>query len=1209
MRRINPRKACVIKSFVRHTFSKARPAVLFGLVVTSSVATATDITEFHPGENLSRTAEYLASVDGKPGVSGFSFVVEFTAKDGYEGPVVSKPGVFSLDVAGAAGNRTYSLKMFGDNRYCSLTETDFSKLVASGESVVGEVERVAGVLTYFVDKAQSREGYVVVLYLNGERIGMRGAHHFHPEQNIRKPLEFASEVAVKSVRLASRSCSASELFPDYSRTMVSGNWNDAGTKTWVTEQQGVKFIDNGRLVLAISEKEVAGSPVLGGWDAVTGNALFGADGLGWELELGQSDGLSLRMRSNSRRIRSRAKFRGDGFTITSTGDGIEVRYDVKVDDCRIEQTLEAIDRCGSRIRGVVFPKAKIVRLPGDDAIVVPRFCGRESKHPTDGFSMTGTYPEDRATMQFVGYYDDRGNGIYFAAEDPKAVTKSYFAEGVGGTLTLGYFVNAPQDDGAKGTRRFTPSGHGVLELYKGGWFEAGQVYRKFLRKSAPWYIADLPRRDSPEWFMENPLWIVNLDLARKEHKVAMWYLRQYFDVRTSFVTSGQHSPDGYGWFGPNYAAIPGVKEWFADLRKDDIRFVIYTNPRLWYAGPHAEKSNNYSKTGKLWSLKDENGKQYMEFYGKGEEGHYVMPCPAVAEWRDFLGKRTRTLAVEAGVDGIYHDQMSCATPHVCYDSGHGHKVGDPSEWMSLGYWKLFDYLMGDLRRELPELIHNSEDTSEPYIKGLDGALHWRSAFPGHVPLFQSLYSPRIQFVGRGCDCHRCPGTYEAFFPKFAEQLCYGEQIGWVSYRNVFFPSPRRGYLKKLAHCRAALARFMNSSEMEAPLSFAVRPEEFRTDWGLMEYNPVTVNKVLTSVWCHKDGCRLVMFLNTVNEPQEVQPIWTRGGRTFTVCREADQLPETLTAAPGRVKVAPYGFEFWFVGDGAAPSEAERLASVLAKSTEFLLKDRGAMLSLKPTFDKKVENDATEEKPVEAQNAAWGMLAYIPAYNMLDCARTSELKGGWVAVMDNGLVNYGTVNFGEGAKSMMLTLATDEPNVKIEFFDITGDVPVRKIAEFMPEAGDWHGYHTCTSPLLGEFKGKRDVICRVTGGICNLKEWKLLRNGTLRPAVQQGGALLGKIEFSNVKPWKLFDGVYQYLGEIDVSDGMTGIELEIADVRTETELTLFDVTEYAPAVPLARFKVTKGRTKARMLYKVEGRRNLVLIASDGGTVVTGCRAVQ
>ncbi|MBR5548408.1 MAG: hypothetical protein IKU71_01630, partial [Kiritimatiellae bacterium] len=110
-------------------------------------------------------------------------------------------------------------------------------------------------------------------------------------------------------------------------------------------------------------------------------------------------------------------------------------------------------------------------------------------------------------------------------------------------------------------------------------------------------------------------------------------------------------------------------------------------------------------------------------------------------------------------------------------------------------------------------------------------------------------------------------------------------------------------------------------------------------------------------------------------------------------------------------------------------------------------------------------------------------------------------------------------------------------------------------------------------------------------------------------VQHGNVALGKIDFSNVKPWKLFDGVYQYLGEIDVSDGMTGVELEISEARTETELTLFDVTEYAPAVPLARFKASKGRTIARMLYKVEGKRNLVLIASNGGIVVGGCRAVQ
>ena len=1194
---------------------KSRMVVAIAFAVLSSVLFAVDSVEFRPGEDLSRSAGSISSTDGKTGESGFSFVVEFTAADGYAGPVVSKPGVFSLDVAGAAGDRTYTLKFFGDNRYCSATETDFSKLVASGESVAGEVERVAGVLTYFADRAQSREGYVVVLYLNGERIGMNSAHHFKPEQKVRQPLVFAPGVDIWGVRISSKSATATELFPGSAGTSATGNWKDAATKDWAARQRDVRFLDNGRLVLAVAEKEVAGSPILGGWDSVTGNAVFGADGLGWEVELGQSDGLSLRTRSNSRRIRSRVEFRKGGFTVTSVGDGFEVRHGVKVAGGRIEQMLEASDGRGSRIRGVVFPKAKLVKLPGDDAIVIPRFCGREVKHPTDGFSRSGNYPSDIATMQFFGYYDDRGDGVYFAAEDPKAVTKGYSVEGVAGTLTLGYFVNAPRDGGAKGAKRFMSSGRGVLELYRGGWYEAGRVYRKFLRTSAPWYIADLPRTDSPEWFMENPLWIVNLNLTRQEHKAGPRYLRKYFDVRTSFVTAGQRSPDGYGWFGPNYKAIPGVKEWFADLREDDIRFVIYTNPRLWYAGPHAEKSNNYSKTGKVWSLKQETGNSYMEFYGKGEEGHYVMPCPAVGEWRDFLCRRTRTIAIDAGVDGIYHDQMSCGDPHICYDSGHGHGVGDPAEWMSLGHWRFYEYLTGDLRKELPELIHNSEDTSEPHVKGLDGALHWRSASPGHVPLFQSLYVPRIQLVGRGCDCHRCPGAYEAFFPKFAEQLCYGEQIGWVSYQNVMFPSPRRGYLKKLAHCRAALARFMNSSEMDAPLAFAVRPEEFCTDWGLMEYNPVTVDKVLTSVWRHKDGRRLVMFLNTVNEPQAVKPLWNRGGDSFSVCREADPRPQTLASAPKSVNLAPYGFEFWFVGErgsGVPPLQEEDsaiLARTLAKSAGFPWKDRGAMLSSKPAFDRTVENDAKDGKPVTAQDAAWGLLAHIPAYTMMDCARTSALKGGWVAAMDGGLVHYGSVDFGTGAKAMEMRLATDEPNVKVEFFDVTGDGPVRKIAAFAPPPGGWHDYRAHVSPLFGEVTGKREVVCRVMGGICNLKDWKLRTDGVLAPVEQMGPTAVGRPVFSNEKPWTLFDGRYQYLGKVGVMNGMSGIELDIAAAKEGTELSLVDVTEYAPSVPLARLKAAKGKVTARLLYKVEGWRNLVLLANGDGTVVTGCRAVR
>ena len=77
---------------------------------------------------------------------------------------------------------------------------------------------------------------------------------------------------------------------------------------------------------------------------------------------------------------------------------------------------------------------------------------------------------------------------------------------------------------------------------------------------------------------------------------------------------------------------------------------------------------------------------------------------------------------------------------------------------------------------------------------------------------------------------------------------------------------------------------------EKPLAFARPPETFQTIWGVDAVNATRVDKVLTSAWRNADGRQLVMFLNTVNEPQEVVPTWDRGGKSFAVCREGANRP-------------------------------------------------------------------------------------------------------------------------------------------------------------------------------------------------------------------------------------------------------------------------------------------------------------------------------
>ena len=1189
---------------------------------------AETLVGFVPGGDLTGSSEIVPSVDGERGRSGFSFAVEFSCPKAYDGPVVSKPGVFSLCVSGEPGNRQYAFKMCG--RYLGYPSMRDAEIKVNAETDPDATVRLAGVCAYYFQPEQSRIGHILSLYLDGELIGSENIMFFRPDAAVREPVEFASGVAVRGVELGGQAFAPKDLFPKCSGLTDSfGDWGEAKTLAWKASLREVRFLELEDLVIAAAEKPVAGNPILGIWNRKTGHVVVGKDGLGWEVRYVESDGSARRLRSGSRQLSSVVSFREGGFVVTSSGSGFEVRHGVCISGGRIEQTLEVDDMQKCRIRDVTFPRVRLAKLPGKDVLVEPKFSGAITEDPTVSYQYDGEFPDDKLTLQFVCYYNDRGDGIYLGAEDPNAVTKAYTSCGGNGCLTLEFKVRAAWDDGESGARRFISQGRGILELYRGDWYDAGQIYRKFLQKSAPWYVKSLPRTDTPTWFMKNPIWIATLDLARSRLPAAR-YFAEYFEVPLGFVTGALDTGDGTGWLGPKYTVKKDFRECCRELQAEGMHFISYTNPRLWYCGPAADELNGYESMGKPWSMKREDGAPYVERYGPTDKAKYVVPCPTVAGWREYLEKRTRRVALDAGLDGIYHDQMVCGTPFACYDTHHGHLAADPSAWVSGGLWKFCDYLMGDLRRELPNLVHTSEESSEPFARHIDGFLPWRYGKPGHVPLFQSLYAPRIQFVGRGCDVNDYPGDYASFFPKYAEQLAYGEQIGWTSYPTIAYPSTRRGYLKKLSHCRFALADFLNSSEMERMLGFAEPVGMFRSKWGVIESNPVTVEKVIHAVWRHVDGRRLVLFLNVTEEPQGVAPVWTRGGKVFSVCRETSGQPEFLSEAPARVKLAPYGFEFWFVGE-REDAQAVSVAQMLRRAARFPKEGRGAMLSLAPAFARTASTGFGRD--VTPRDAAWGLLAYLPNGLQYENHRSVPAwKDGWIAALDGGLVNYGEVDFGEESRAVEMNLATDEKGVSVELFDMTGDVPERQIAEFRPVAGGWNAYRKHVSPLFGEVRGKRRVICRVTGGFCNLKNWKILREGTGCAGRDVMKEPPGKIDFTAMKKfdgrqgvaaadaaWTLFarktkrgltfqNGAYAYYGVVDFGKSPKRIEMTVASAESDAVVDVVDVSELAPSKPLARFAVKKGMLSSELSFKVEQNRNVVLMARGGACEIVNWKVL-
>ncbi len=595
-------------------------------------------------------------------------------------------------------------------------------------------------------------------------------------------------------------------------------------------------------------------------------------------------------------------WQGEDFTVCSRIDltGPRMEQDLRIENNNPHVILESVD----------FPRWQLARLPGADTMVHPFYEGQLVMHPTENFTYERAFPAAQNSMQFRAYYNDK-TGIYAAMEDPIACAKRTENSGMGNRLLLKWNTRVPRSELAKGGNSYEQSGKAVLEVYRGGWFEAGQIYKRFLEAKAKWWIPELPRRSTPDWFRNNSIWILTTADLRTQRQLL--YLRQYFEMPFAIHLVGWTKTERV-W--PHFNHISDrAAEALKALQTAGLRVLAYSDPCIWTTNdreyldtavkdpkirPILKELSYFDSYGRSGAVKNEKGGLEFEIFGAKK---CAIMCPGAISWQDHYAKLCKKIA-SFGFDGIYEDELPCCEIAYCFDASHGHRLNDPAVWCSGGFWPMFE----KIRRTAPSLVHTGEDASDPYLKVLDGYMIYRSVEPDHVPLFQSIYAGRIQFTGRLFN-HQKPGDWNSSFAKVGEQFVYGEQLGWITIEDLEFASTLRLYFKRLAHLRTALLNYFNEADMAPFPTFRKPVPELMSKWGsiMTEAQYVKTAKVLSSRWKRADGRTLTIFLNTVDEPVTIEPV--------------DYPAMTLP---------PYGIELKF----SDPSETARLAPVLARIAKF-----------------------------------------------------------------------------------------------------------------------------------------------------------------------------------------------------------------------------------------------------------------------------------
>lgn len=144
---------------------------------------------------------------------------------------------------------------------------------------------------------------------------------------------------------------------------------------------------------------------------------------------------------------------------------------------------------------------------------------------------------------------------------------------------------------------------------------------------------------------------------------------------------------------------------------------------------------------------------------------------------------------------------------------------------------------------------------------MDGYLTWHWQYNGQVPAFSAVYGGAIQMFGRA---YRGGATKDlAFRMKAAQQLVFGEQIGWFE-PDIASQPQNLTFLKKVIKSRSLIRSFFVSGEMARPPHLEGKIPSVKADWQWSGEWWVTTSSILTGAWQFNNETALI-FANVSDQ--------------------------------------------------------------------------------------------------------------------------------------------------------------------------------------------------------------------------------------------------------------------------------------------------------------------------------------------------------
>ncbi len=530
-----------------------------------------------------------------------------------------------------------------------------------------------------------------------------------------------------------------------------------------------------------------------------------------------------------------------------------------------------------------------------------------------------TYP-GLMSLQCITLYQEDGPGLYLAANDCGARSKSFavFGDGRGG---LG--VEARHFPGADAVVEgaYSLGYEMLLGAFQGDWTTAAAQYRRWATAQSWVRESRLKRGLLQPWAADTGLWIWNRGHSPGVLKPAE-LAQDYFEAPISVFWHWWHGcayDAGFPEYLPPREGTQAFRDALSQAQAAGIHAIVYMNQRLWGMTTDSWTAQQAER----YAVKGPDGTVRPEVYNTFTKSPCASMCMGTSFWRDVYAGIASEAFSSLGVNGIYMDQ-ACSSL-VCYDAAHGHAPGGGAYWM-----EGFRSLESDLRTRCPGIVLAGEGCGEAWLPHLDLMLSLqvsleRYAAPGEwepIPFFHAVYHDCAAIYGNYASLTRPP--YDSLWPpefaparplelldvKFRHQFrleqarafVWGQQPCLANFTEELLTERREdlAYLKRLVHLRAAALPWLLHGTFVPPPRIEIPDMEIDMSRlsiyagqqdAVQEYRK-RVPQWLLGVWRSEKGDLALAAANISDAPQKM---------LFHLTAEEHGLPESGKISQIRIR--------------------------------------------------------------------------------------------------------------------------------------------------------------------------------------------------------------------------------------------------------------------------------------------------------------------